>query len=438
MLPESVVNLTKKLVYLVPGQTVVLTGVRLVDGTGAPPQENVTIVIEGDRITSIGPADSAPQSGEQVRTLDGTGLTVIPGMIDAHIHLTGDTSLDAIERYSPNVWEPYRGIVAVWDAVRALDAGFTTVRSLGHGYAPQVYALRRAITEGVIQGPRILTSGWAISQTGGHGDPHFLPHEITVRYRPRSAFADGPVECRRLVRQNFGEGADCVKIYATEGSLVGAGTFKGTLLNFTQEEIRAMTDEAHVRGAKVAAHATVPEGVRHAIEGGVDTIEHGGPLGDAPELLEMMVERGTFLVPTLKIYEVLAKQGKQLGVKEYGVDAARDLLQSVKGYLRRALDMGVKIAAGTDTGLFDRGDNARELGLLVESGFTPLEAIVAATKTSAETLGLDEHIGTLERGKVGELVALSADPLADIDSLRTKENIKWIFKSREQLPGASR
>jgi imidazolonepropionase-like amidohydrolase len=167
--------------------------------------------------------------------------------------------------------------------------------------------------------------------------------------------------------------------------------------------------------------------------GGVDTIEHGGPLGETPELLELMAERGTFLVPTLKIYEVLAEQGERLGVKPYGVAIARDLLARTKAYLRKALDLGVKIACGTDTALFDRGDNARELGLLVESGFTPMEAIIAATRTSAEALGLDEHLGTLEPGKVGELLALACDPLADIHALRQKENIRWIFKSRDQL-----
>jgi len=238
-----------------------------------------------------------------------------------------------------------------------------------------------------------------------------------------------------MVRQNFGEGADLIKIYTTEGSLVGERDVNRTITNFTLDEIKAITDEAHSRGARVAAHATAAPGVRNAVLGGVDTIEHGGPLGEIPELIDLMIERGTFLVPTLKIYEVIATQGERLGVKPYGVAIARDLLTRVKSYLRDAKDRGLKIACGTDTALFDRGDNGRELGLLVEAGFTPLEAITAATKVSAEAMGLDQHIGTLEPGKVGELVALSADPLADIDVLRRddKKAIKWIFKSREQL-----
>jgi imidazolonepropionase-like amidohydrolase len=236
-----------------------------------------------------------------------------------------------------------------------------------------------------------------------------------------------------MVRQNFGEGADCIKIYTTEGSLVGAHGPKATVPNFTLEEICAVTDEAHIRGAKVAAHATTIEGVRNSVLGGVDTIEHGGPLGDAPDVIAMMIQRGVFLVPTLKIYEVIVTQGEKLGVKPKSLQIACDLFQRQKGYLRSALDKGLKIAMGTDTALFERGDNARELGLFVEAGFTPMQAIVAATRTSAEAIGLDEHIGTLEVGKVGELLVLERDPIEDIHSVRDHDTIRWILKSRDQL-----
>ncbi len=434
MLMDTLATLATKLVYLEPGTTTVLRGVRLVDGTGAAARDHVNMVIEGTRIARIDPV-SAPLPTGNVRSIDGAGLTVIPGLFDLHVHFTGDTALGAIERYSPNVWEPYRGVISVWDAARALEAGFTTVRNLGHGTAEQSYALRRAVAEGIIPGPRIKSAGWAISQTGGHGDPHFLPQELTRGYRPRSAFADGPDDCRRMVRQNFGEGADLIKIYTTEGSLVGEREVAKTVTNFTLDEIKAITDEAHSRGARVAAHATAAPGVRNAVLGGVDTIEHGGPLGETPDIIDLMIERGTYLVPTLKIYEVIATQGEKIGVKPYGIAIARDLLTRVKSYLREAKDRGLKIGCGTDTAIFDRGDNARELGLLVEAGFTPMEAITAATKVSAEVMGIEEHLGTLEPGKIGELVAVAGDPLADIDILRKddKRAIRWIFKSREQL-----
>lgn len=433
---ESIAALTQKVVYLEPGEQTLLTHVRVIDGSGRAPLDNCTIAVDGSRIVSIAPSGEAGAAGAETaggRVIDGTGLTVLPGLMDCHIHFTGDRALSPIERYSPNVWESYRIIASVYDVVQAFEAGFTTVRCLGHGTAEQSYALRRATAEGLIPGPRILSAGWAISQTGGHGDPHFLPHELTERYRPRSAFADGPDGCRRMVRQNFGEGADCIKIYTTEGSLVGDREVNRTFTNFTLDEIRAMTDEAHSRGARVAAHATTADGVRNAVLGGVDTIEHGGPLGETPELIELMIEHGCYLVPTLKIYEVIVTQGELLKVRPSSMRIATELLGKQKSFLKGALDQGLKIACGTDTALFDRGDNARELGLLAESGFTPMEAIVAATRISAQALGLDEHIGTLEPGKVAELIAVSCDPLDDIDALRKKDNIKWIFKSREQF-----
>ena len=433
MLVDSITTLARKLVYLEQGQTTVLTHVRLIDGTGAAPRENVSLVIEGERLTRIATDADTPSPDDRTRVIDGAGLTVIPGLFDCHIHYTGDTPGGAVERYSPNVWEAYRGVRTVWDVARTLEYGFTTVRALGHGTAEQVYGLRRAVAEGLIPGPRILTSGWAISPTGGHGDPHFLPHEIVHKYRPRSAFADGPVGCRVMVRQNLGEGADCIKIYTTGGSMVAAVDVKRPVPNFTIEEIQAMCDEAHAQGVHVAAHAITAEGTRNAVLGGVDTIEHGGLIGDDDELIDMMIEKGVYLDPTMKILNVIATRGAAMGVRPFGVKGCQEMVDHQKGFLRKAADRGLKIICGTDTAIWGHGDNSEELSLLVEAGFSPMQAIVAATKTSSEALRIDQHLGTLEIGKVGELVALSADPLADIESLRNTENIRWIFKSRDQL-----
>jgi len=429
---DLMTRLARKLVYLERGSTTVITNVRLIDGTGAAPRNNVSLVIEGDRITSIATGGDTPAEGNGTRVIDGSGLTVIPGLFDCHVHYTGDTPSGAIERYSPNVWEAYRGVRTVVDVARTLEYGFTTVRTLGHGTAEQVYGLRRAIVEGLIPGPRILTSGWAISQTGGHGDPHFLPAEITHKYRPRSAFADGVVECRKLVRQNLGDGADCIKIYTTGGSMVAAVDVKRPVPNFTLEEIQAMCDEAHAHGVHVAAHAITAEGARRAVLGGVDTIEHGGLIGDDPELIDMMIERGVYLDPTMKVLHILATRGEVLNVRPFGIKACREMVEHQRQYLRPALDKGLKIIVGTDAALTGHGDDSEELSLLVGAGLTPMQAIVAATKTSSEALRIDEYLGTLEVGKVGELVALSADPLADIETLRNTDNIRWIFKTRDQ------
>lgn len=423
-------RLCDRLIYLESDQDLLLTGARLVDGTGARPREKQTVLIRGERIAYVGRDGEVPPTRASTRTYECAGKTVIPGLIDCHVHFTGQSASNAFERYAPSVREPYRTISAAIDAMRVLDAGFTTVRDLGHGPAEQAFAIREAVADGIIPGPRVLASGWAISQTGGHGDPRIFPEEITRRYRPRSTFADGPDECRRAVRQNFGEGADCIKIYATEGSLVAATVAKEVHPNFTVEEITAMTDEAHRRRAKVAAHATSVEGVRNAVLGGVDTIEHGGPLGQAPELLEEMARRGVYLVPTLKVYDSIATDGGRWGVQPQGVRIAAHLRSEAMSYLRRARDVGVRVAVGTDMSWFDRGDNAQELVLLVEAGFTPLEAIEAATRTAAGALGLEEHIGTIEVGKLGELLVIETDPLADISSLRDPQNIRLIFKSR--------
>jgi imidazolonepropionase-like amidohydrolase len=216
MLPDLIVRLRQKTIMLEPGRRTVLNNVRLIDGTGRSPREGASLVINGDRIEGI---EERPVSGvDQAHIVDGGGRTVIPGMIDCHIHFTGHRTHNPVELNSPDQWDFYRQIVALIDVGLALDAGFTTVRCLGHGPAEQVYGLKRAVAEGLLLGPRILSSGWAISQTAGHGDPHTLPQSVLEWHKPRSAFADGPLECRKLVRLNLGSGADCIKIYTSEGS----------------------------------------------------------------------------------------------------------------------------------------------------------------------------------------------------------------------------
>ena len=426
--------LSETLVYLQPGTTTVVTGGRLIDGSGAAPIGPATIVVRGDRIEAVGPAGCvAVPSGPSIRVLDVAGQTVLPGLIDAHVHLTGDTGRSAYEEYLPGN-AAYKTLRAGREAMKALRSGFTTMRVLGHGPAERVYALRQAVAEGWLPGPRLLTSGWAISQSGGHGNVSFLPPDLVQRFRPRSAFADGPEECRRMVRLNFGEGADLIKIYTSEH-----GPARGrNITNFTIDEIRAMADEAHARGAKVAAHATNPEGVRLAIEGGVDTIEHGGDLSGEVATLRMMADRGTFLIPTLYINHAVATEGAARAWSSEDrlpavVERARRLLDAQRSFLKRAFGMGVKIAVGTDGGALGHGISARELELLVWCGLSPMEALTAGTETAAAALGLEDHVGTLAEGRLGELIVVNADPLADIRVLQRPENIKWILKSTNPL-----
>ncbi|MGQ0571241.1 MAG: amidohydrolase family protein [Armatimonadota bacterium] len=427
--------LGQKLVYLnADGGSVVIRGGTVFRATGAS-AEPAAIVIEGERITAVGPErEVAVPHGS--RTIDATGKFVMPGLIDAHLHFTGVFNFD---RYRMFLQPPFatRVIRAALDAYEVLAAGFTTVRELGHGSMDQVIGLRRAINDRVIAGPRILTSGWAISQSGGHGDPRIFPAEWTYQLRPRSTFADGPEECRRVVRENFGAGADLVKIYTTEGGLRPGPDGFNAIPNFTVSEIEAMADEAHRRGAKIAAHATAREGILNAILGGVDTIEHGGGVGAHDDLLDLMAQRGVFLVPTLSIYYWMATHGKENGLDPRVMTASAAMVELEAKYLKKIHRHGIKVALGTDTGnIFGRGQNARELEMMVESGLTPAEALTAGTRVSAEALGLEQHLGTLEPGKVGDILILSANPLDDITCIRRKENIACIVKGQASLSKA--
>ncbi len=427
-------DLYEKLVYLARDTITVVTGGRLIDGTGAAPVDNATVVIRGDRIAAVGPAARVPVPTEPgVRTIDARGKTVLPGLIDSHVHFTGDTGRSALERYIP-ANEAYKAIVAAQDALDALRAGFTTMRVLGHGDAQIAYALRKAVAEGRWPGPRLLTAGWAISQSGGHGDPHLLPHDLVVRFRPRSAFADGVEECRRLVRLNFGDGADLIKIYTSEGSLVGDRGVTRYHTNFTLEEIRAMTGEAHARGAKVATHATHAAGVRLAVEGGVDTVEHGGDdLGDDLETLKLMVDRGTFLIPTLDIFYFLVTEGAAWGVKPFGIDTARRTLEAQKRYLKRALDMGVRSRSGPTAGCLGTGRAPASSRTSSRADFRRWRRWWPGPRPPRRCSDLEQQLGTLTVGKVGELLVTDVDPLTDIASLQRPEHIRWILKTTAQL-----
>lgn len=433
-LAEISARLAAKVIRPAADEVLVIRGGRVVDGTGRGPIEDGVVVVRGERIERVGPAAEveAPR-GPEVRELDAAGLTVMPGLIDLHVHFTGDTEMDARRRYLPGN-ESYKTIVGAVAAAETLEAGFTTVRELGHGHPPNKYALTRAINEGLLYGPRMQNAGWSISQIAGHGDPHFLPQHWVQESRPRSTFASGVEDCRRVVRLNFGEGADLVKIYSSEGSLVAASVRKSAVPNFTLAETEAMVDEAHRRGARVASHATEAVGARTAVVAGVDTIEHGGSMGDDPEIFDLMARNGTFFNPTLTVYKVLITEGERMGVHPNGIATAKQLYRQIQEYIPALRAAGVKVSLGTDTGLMARGKNAMELELLVaDAGFTPMEAIVAGTKTSAEAMGWSKEIGTLEPGKLADVLLVRGDPLADIRVLRDKGNVVRIVKAGSSL-----
>ena len=406
---------------------IVLTGGRLIDGTGNEPLARATIIIDGGRIVHAGPADQVevPATAEMI---DIAGKTVLPGLIDAHVHLFGITSLNQM------TWvidEPYvRTIRAGMDAWRCVNAGFTTVRDAGGMLAIYV---KRAIEEGAIIGPRIVASGLVISQTAGHGDIHFAPVEWNQRAQI-ARLADGVPEVRKAVREQLREGADMLKIFTTGG--VMSEKDKPSACQYSMDEIRAFVEEARNAGVRTGTHAQGTQGIKNAVLAGVDNVDHGIYLDD--EVIALMVERGTTLVPTLSVLEAIVRHGRKEGVLEASVRKAESVQEEHLASLRRALAAGVVCGLGTDYLSDPRspmGANADELVMYVEKvGLSPMEAIVCATRNNATVLGLEDEIGTLEAGKQADLIVVDGDPLADISVLRDREKILAVYKGGKAVP----
>ena len=404
-----------------------LAGGRLIDGTGTEPVTNAAVIIEGGRIVQAGPANrvEVPATAEMI---DIAGKTVLPGLIDAHVHLFGITSLNQM------TWvidEPQvRTIRAAMDAWRCLDAGFTTVRDAGGMLAIYV---KRAIEEGTIMGPRIVASGLVISQTAGHGDMHFVPVEWNQRAQI-ARLADGVPEVRKAAREQLREGADMLKIFTTGG--VMSEKDKPTTCQYSMDEIRAFVEEARNAGVRTGTHAQGTQGIKNAVLAGVDNVDHGIYLDD--EVIGLMVERGTTLVPTLSVLEAIVRYGRKEGVLEASVRKAESVQEAHIASFRKALAAGVVCGLGTDYLSDPRspmGANADELMMYVEKvGLSPMEAIVCATRNNAMVLGLQDEIGTLEAGKQADLIVVDGDPLADISVLRDREKILAVYKGGKAVP----
>ncbi|MCV0384747.1 MAG: amidohydrolase family protein [Erythrobacter sp.] len=389
--------------------------------------ENARMRIVDGRIESVGPIGSSPgaDANHPEIGLDGAFLTA--GFIDCHVHLTGLDGHDPfrrnIERYSS-----VRLVRAVRDAGAILRAGFTTVRHLGHGDPNQAEALKQAIDEGLVAGPKMLTSGWALSQTGGHGNLHAWPYSLVEQLRPRSAFCDGPDECRKFVRRILGDGADCIKIYTSEG-LVSSPDHLIDIPNFTAAEIEAIVDEAHRRGVRVAAHATGLEGSMLAVQGGVDTLEHG-PHDIDDDFLRLMRSSGATLVPTLSVFEWAASSEAGSGVPAFAAERARRWLEGHRRLVAAAAQAGIPIAVGSDSGAPPRGGrNAEEILAIARAGLSPALALAAATNVGAEALGLGGDVGVLAPGARADIVAWSRDPVADIGVVADVSAIRLILQS---------
>ncbi|MHB0885206.1 MAG: metal-dependent hydrolase family protein [Bacillota bacterium] len=401
----------------------VIKNARLIDGTGREPVAKATVVIDGERITAAGPsvAVRGPE-GERVETIDAGGRTLLPGLIDSHIHITGTGDPDVLKAIRKTV--PYVALESAVNARKTLEAGFTTIRDAGGEWLVDI-SLRDAIRDGVVPGPRMLVSGTPLSITGGHGD-HFFPPEIEFKGR---SVVDSPDEARKAAREQLRAGADLIKLMATGG--VMSEKDLPTSRGMTIAEMEAAIEEAHNVGKKTLAHAQGANGIKNAILAGIDSIEHGFYLTD--EIIELMLERGVFLVPTLVAVHQILVNGEKMGIPEYGVRKAREHAEAHKDSFRKALGAGVKIAMGTDaaTPFNFHGHNALELQLMVEAGMTPAQALQAATRMGAELLGLVDKVGTVEAGKLADLILVDGDPLSDIKILQDKERIVLVIKGGE-------
>lgn len=377
----------------------------LIDGTGSSPQRPGAILVDGERILAVGvqARTSAPASA---RVVELTGCTLLPGLIDAHLHLDGWRSLNRTDWVLMD--DSLRAIGAARDAARMLAAGFTSVRDMGSVAA---VSLKQAVQAGEVPGPRMQVAVKGIYQTGGQGDRAWLPLDM-VRERESCRLADGPDDCRRAVREMVRAGADVIKIAASGGP-------RSMVAHFSPEELAALVDEAHRMGFRVACHALGAAAIRNAVDAGVDSVEHGYGLDAATG--EMMAQRGTFLVCDLLMRERYATRGPAFGYPQVEADAAARALETAVASFRLAREAGVRVAFGTDYGgqpILPPDELADGLLLMVDAGLSALEAIRAATATAAAVMGWDSRVGTLQAGRLADMIAVSGDILKDIRVLR--------------------
>ncbi len=378
----------------------------LIDGSGALPQRPGAVLVEGDRIAGVGPAARTAAPAD-VRTVQLQGCTLLPGLIDAHLHLDGWRSLNRTDWVLMD--DGLRAIGAARDAARMLAAGFTAVRDMGSVAA---VSLKRAIEADEVPGPRMQVAVKGIYQTGGQGDRAWLPAGL-VRARESCRLADGPDDCRRAVREVVRAGADVIKIASSGGP-------RSMVPHFSQAELEAMMDEAHRMGFRVACHALGDQAIRNAVLAGVDSIEHG--YGLDLSTAELMAHRGVFLVCDLLVRERYATRGPEFGYARADVDAAARALELGIASLQLARRAGVRIAYGTDYGgqpVLPPDELADGLALMTGAGVPALEAIRAATSTAAEVMRWEDRLGTLRPGLLADLIAIRGDPIADIRALRS-------------------
>jgi imidazolonepropionase-like amidohydrolase len=393
-------------------QRIYINAGRLLDVKSGRMLANQQIVVEGDKIVSVGVA-STPPAGATVINLPNS--TVLPGLIDAHTHLTGDAGKLGYENLGISF--PREALTGAKNARITLEAGFTTVRNVGAGGYSDI-ALRDAINDGDVPGPRILASGPPLGITGGHCDENLLPSEF---HYSADGVADGVEAVQKKVREDIKYGADLIKFCAT-GGVMSKGDDPNAS-QYTQEEMRALVADAHRLGRKVAAHAHGAEGVRWASDAGVDSIEHGHLIDDAA--IATLKKNGTYLVPTLYLTEWWRENMEKMKAPDYLAAKMKMVSATAEKNAQKAIQAGVKIGFGTDAAVYPHGLNAHEFAVYVRLGMTPLQAIQSATTSDADLLGWSDKIGTIEPGKWADIIAVDGDPLKDVTTL---QHVRFVMK----------
>ncbi|MBK9125982.1 MAG: amidohydrolase family protein [Chloroflexi bacterium] len=402
--------------------TVIRNGT-LIDGTGRAPIPNAAVVLDGNRIAAAGSTAAVSMPSNDTTIIDAQGGWILPGFIDTHVHMILEFSGMPAMMATPFSLNFYKAVTYLR---RTIDAGITSVRDAGGADL----GMKQAVEQGVIVGPRMQISISVLGITGGHVDG-WMPSGNTFNLFPGypghpDGICDGVDGVRKKVREVLRAGADIIKICSTGGVL--SPTDHPEFTQFSPEELDVIVREAaYRRGVKVMAHAQGVEGIKNAVRAGIHSIEHGIYLDD--EAIDLMLDHGTYLVPTLLAPVAVLEIAQATGtMPEYGVRKSMEVIEVHRDSIARAYQRGVRIAMGTDAGVMPHGTNLRELGLMVGIGMSPMEAIVATTKTAAECLGWQDKVGTLEPGKLGDIVITRTDPLNDLRSLENPANIVTVLK----------
>jgi imidazolonepropionase-like amidohydrolase len=414
----AALSATAALAQEAPHRVVAVSAERLLDPATGKMADRPLVIITDGRVTAVGRQGDAIPAGAEAVSLP--GVTLLPGLIDMHVHLTSSPLYGG--------YKPYEFSDAFWTAIGTrhakdtLEAGFTTVRNVGSAFYGDV-GLREAIDNGFIPGPRIVTAAYSFGATGGHCDETYFPPSMEEK-SPYNA--DSPDEARANVRRLRKYGAQVIKICAT-GGVFSRGDAPGAQ-QMTLEEMKAVADEAHMAGLKVAAHAHGAAGIKAAILAGIDTIEHASLVDD--EGIRLALQHGTYFGMDIYNTDYTQAEGKRNGVLEENLQKDRDIAEIQRQNFKKSLKAGVKQIYSTDAGVYPHGDNARQFAVMVRYGATPLQAIQTATVNAAQALGQEKDVGRVVVGAYGDLVGVAGDPLADVTRL---EHPVFVMKGGETV-----